>query len=110
MSIEGSCHCGGVRIVLAYAPTDINECQCSHCQKRGARWSYYDAADVVVAGKTSIYSWGDKRVEFHFCPVCGCSTHWTPTDPKRMRRGINTRMLAPEDLAGAAVRKEPGPR
>ena len=110
MSIEGRCHCGAVHVTLAYAPTDINECQCTHCQKRGARWAYYEASDVNVTGDTATYSWGDKGIAFHFCPVCGCSTHWSPNDPKRMRRGINVRMMEAADLVGAVVRQSPGPR
>lgn len=110
MSIEGNCHCGAVRLTLASAPTDINECQCTHCLKRGARWSYYDADDVVVRGETSTYSWGDRGISFHFCPTCGCSTHWSANDPTRTRTGINVRMMAPADLAGAVVRQSPGPR
>ena len=110
MSIEGSCHCGAVHLVLAEAPTDINECQCMHCRKRGARWSYYNADDVTVTGETATYSWGDKDIAFHFCPNCGCSTHWSPVDQTRMRRGINMRMFEPEDVAGAVVRRSPGPK
>lgn len=110
MTITGSCHCEAVRIALEQAPTDINDCQCTHCQKRGVLWSYYSPRMVTVSGPTSTYSWGDKHIVFHFCTNCGCTTHWTAADPKRDRMGINVRLLAPEDRAGAVVRQSPGPR
>ncbi|GLQ10039.1 aldehyde-activating protein [Devosia yakushimensis] len=110
MTVSGSCHCGAVQFEAAYAPTDINDCQCSHCQKRGVLWAYYSPRDVSVTGSFSTYSWGVKRTRFHFCTVCGCTTHWTAADPKRDRMAINTRLLPPEAVAAAVVRQSPGPR
>lgn len=110
MAVEGSCHCGAVHFEARYAPTDINDCQCTHCQKRGVLWAYYSPRDVTVSGTSATYVWGDKGVEFHFCPACGCTTHWTAADPKRDRMAINTRLLPPEAVAGATVRRSPGPR
>lgn len=108
--VEGRCHCGSVRLSLAHAPTDINDCQCGHCQKRGVLWAYYSPAQVSVSGPTSIYSWGDKGIGFHFCPQCGCTTHWRALDLTYDRMAINTRLLEPEAVAGAIVRTSPGPR
>ena len=109
-AVEGSCHCGAVRFVAGYPPNDINDCQCSHCQKRGVLWAYYSPKDVIVTGTSSSYVWGEKRTVFHFCPVCGCTTHWTAADPKRDRMAINTRLLPREAVASAVVRQSPGPR
>jgi hypothetical protein len=27
------------------------------------------------------------------CPTCGCTTHWTPTDPAYARMGVNLKMF-----------------
>lgn len=109
MAVEGSCHCGAVGFEAAYAPTNINDCQCGHCRKRGALWAYYDPADVAVVGATSTYLWGDRDIRFHFCPSCGCSTHWSAVDPLATRMAINTRLLDPDVIADATVRQSPGP-
>jgi len=107
--VEGSCHCGAVQYRLAHAPTDINDCQCTHCQKRGVLWAYYHPDQVTVSGVTSTYLWGEKAIAFHFCPTCGCSTHWSRAKPGGPRMGINVRLLPPEVVAGVPVRKSPGP-
>lgn len=109
-SVEGNCYCGAVHYTASHAPTDINDCQCTHCQKRGVMWAYYSPRDVAVTGETSTFAWGPKRTIFHFCPACGCTTHWTASDPKRDRMGLNTRLLPPEAVAGAVVRQSPGPK
>jgi hypothetical protein len=109
-TVKGGCFCGAVQIEAAYAPTEINDCQCSHCRKRGVLWAYYSAKDATVTGATSTYVWNGRHTVFHFCPVCGCTTHWSAADPKRDRMGINTRLLPPEAVAGAVVKQSPGPR
>ena len=108
-AVTGSCHCGAVRYAVAYAPTEINDCQCTHCQKRGVLWAYYEPGDVTVSGASSTYMWGDRTTVFHFCPTCGCTTHWVAAGPTPDRVGINTRLLPPEAAAGATVRRSPGP-
>ena len=89
-AIEGSCHCGAVHLRAAM-PTELNDCQCEHCQKRGTLWAYYPKDEVEIAGATATYRWGDKTIDFHFCALCGITTHWSPVDPKRNRIGINAR-------------------
>jgi hypothetical protein len=109
MAVEGSCHCGAVRYRLTEAPHDINDCQCGHCQKRGVLWAYYNPDDVAVIGPTATYLWGDRRIAFHFCQTCGCTTHWSRAKPGSARMGVNVRLLPPEVVAGVPVRKSSGP-
>ena len=93
-AIEGSCHCGAVQVRVASLPTYLNDCQCGHCQKRGALWAYYPVDQFSVVGPTSMYVWGDRRIAFHFCATCGMTTHWWPVDPvRRPRMGLNARTL-----------------
>lgn len=110
MPVEGSCHCGAVRYRLDQAPTDINDCQCEHCQKRGVLWSYYHPDQVTVTGRTATYLWGERGIAFHFCPDCGCSTHWSPAKPGSPRMGVNVRLLPSEARARATIRQSQGPK
>ena len=107
---EGSCHCGAVKIEVAEAPTQVTSCNCSICRRLGTLWAYYAPAQVTITGATATYRWGDKTIDFHRCTTCGCTTHWSPLpdrgEPDRM--GINGRLLAPEVLAGARVRRLDG--
>jgi hypothetical protein len=63
---------------------------------------------VAEDGATDIYMWDDRSIEFHRCKVCGCVTHWAPVDKQIDRMGVNARLMAPEVLAKARVRRLDG--
>jgi len=109
--IEAACHCGAVRMEIDEAPEAVTDCNCSICRKLGVLWAYYSPSQVQIipaSGATSIYMWGDRALEFHRCLVCGCTTHWAAVDPSRDRMGVNARLMQPETLAVARVRKLDG--
>lgn len=109
--IEASCHCGKVRLEIAEPPQTVTDCNCSICRRYGVLWAYYSPKAVRVlppSGATDIYMWGDRAIEFHRCKVCGCVTHWAAVDKTRDRMGVNARLMAPEVLAAARVRKLDG--
>lgn len=109
MAFEGTCHCGRVTIEIAGAPTEVTSCNCSICRRLGTLWAYYVPPEVRVTGETATYRWGDKTIDFHHCPTCGCTTHWSPLDGRDgQRMGINARLLAPDVLAAARVRRLDG--
>ncbi len=102
-----TCHCSAVTIVLAKAPTEVTECNCSLCRRYGVIWAYYPAGEIAVnpdPAPTDTYAWNGRHVDFHRCDQCGCVTHWMPRDLTRDRRGINARLLPPDVLAAAKVR------
>jgi hypothetical protein len=108
--IAGSCHCGAVTVEVSRAPVEVTSCNCSICRRLGTLWAYFERGDVRIAGATATYCWGDKSIDFHHCSACACTTHWSPRtgrdEPDRM--GINARLLAPEVLATARVRRLDG--
>jgi hypothetical protein len=111
--VTATCHCGRVSLELPRAPEKVTQCNCSLCRRYGTLCAYYDPAEVRVSikdGMVDTYLWGDRSIAFHRCPECGCVTHWTPLDPAipQDRMGVNARMLEPEVLAQAAVRRFDG--
>lgn len=106
--IESSCHCGAVKLEIATAPETVTDCNCSICRRYGVLWAYCSARDVRVAGATDIYMWNDRTIEFHRCRDCGCVTHWAPVDRTLDRMGVNARLMAPEILNRARVRRLDG--
>jgi hypothetical protein len=108
-TLEGSCHCGAVTLDVAHPPIEVTSCNCSICRRLGTLWAYYAPAEVRVSGATSTYRWGDKTLDFHRCATCGCTTHWTPIERRNLdRMGINARLLAPDVLGAARVRRLDG--
>ena len=47
-------------------------------------------------------------LEFHRCSVCGCVVCWSAIDPQNDRMGVNARLMEPEILARAKVRRLDG--
>ena len=111
MKERGTCHCGAVTVEVPSAPPQVTSCNCSICRRLGTLWAYYETAQVTITGVTGTYRWGDKTIDFHHCTNCGCPTHWSPLEGQReeaTRMGINARLLAPEVLAAARVRRLDG--
>ncbi|HEY3776588.1 MAG TPA: GFA family protein [Rhizomicrobium sp.] len=109
--IESSCHCGAVKLEIAEAPETVTDCNCSICRRYGVLWAYYSPKDVRIVADTNatdIYVWDDRSLEFHRCRHCGCVTHWAPVDKSTDRMGVNARLMAPEILAAARVRRLDG--
>lgn len=108
LSLEGTCHCGAVRLVLPRRPRSLTACNCSICRRYGTLWAYYTARTVRVEharGATSSYQWGTRRLRFVRCARCGCVTHWelsrrTPAG----RMGVNARLFEPEMLGEVRIR------
>lgn len=95
--MDGSCHCGAVRLAVPEAPRWLSECNCSICRRTGAAWSYWPGEAVRVEGATATYAWGARDLDFHRCTVCGCVTHWTERGRRAgepgTRVGVNARLL-----------------
>lgn len=100
--IQGSCHCGAVKWTFDAEPTGATACNCTVCRRYGALWIYdFEGEGIQVTGPTRTYVRG-KAVEFHFCPGCGCISHWrglrTEEDGRR-RMAVNVRLSEPGAVA-----------
>jgi hypothetical protein len=85
-----------MRLVLRETPSEAGECNCSICRRTAGLWHYCAHDAVSVAGAGIAYRQGDRTLDMWHCPVCGCMTHWTPTDPAYPRMAVNLRMFDPE--------------
>ena len=99
--LKSTCHCGAVTIEVPSRPREINECQCTICRRYAAAWAYYDPKEIKISvidsSPTKKYVWGDREIEFHFCSVCGCVTHWKSIEESD-KMGVNTRLMDPEEV------------
>ncbi len=110
--IESACHCGAVRLRLEAAPASVTDCNCALCRKLGVLWAYYPPAEVSeasAADATEVYLSGRRTIAVHRCRTCGCVVCWRGLDEEHADRvGVNARLLPPEILAGAKVRRLDG--
>lgn len=83
--MEGSCHCGSVRLTVSQPPVYTIKCNCSICVRLGALWAHYNSAMVKIEGhpqNTSAYVWGKETLKTIRCSICGCATHWEALKPE----------------------------
>jgi hypothetical protein len=109
--VEALCHCGAVRLKVDGAPKEVTDCNCSICRRYGALWAYYAPGQVrqmQPMGTTSTYMCNERQLEFHRCASCGCVSHWAAVDPSREWMGVNARLMAPQVLSNARVRRLDG--
>ena len=110
--LQGSCHCGNVRLELPTEPDKATSCNCSICRRLGALWIYYEFGTVSIEGHpehTTEYVWGDKTLRVVRCKTCGIATHWEPIDPEPgERHGVNLRNFDPKLQESVMVRRFDG--
>jgi hypothetical protein len=101
--IIGSCLCGAVKWQFEGMPESATACNCTACRRYGVLWVYdYEDEAIKVSGPTTAYVRGDASLGFHFCPTCGCVTHWrslTPNQQGRRRIAVNLRLTEPDAVA-----------
>lgn len=111
-SLQGSCHCGAVRLTLPSKPETSLRCNCSICRRLGAQWAYFEFGSVRVEGHpehTVDYIQGDKTLRTLRCKTCGVVTHWEPLDGQAgSRHGVNLNNFDPEWVQTVPVRRFDG--
>lgn len=95
-ALQGSCHCGEVKLTLTALPLELSECNCSICRRVAGLWHYCGRDEAEITGPCQGYVQGDRTLTTWHCGTCGCTTHWTALDPNYPRIGINIRMFEPE--------------
>ena len=99
--IEGTCHCGAVKWQYDAVPEGATACNCTICRRYGGLWIYdFENEGIRVTGPTQVYIRG-PQIEFHFCPKCGCVTHWRSQRAHettgRRRSAVNLRLANEPD-------------
>lgn len=107
-TIHGACHCGAVTWACDGVPETATLCNCTVCRRYGVLWAYdVEGERIRVAGPTSVYSWGDRSLGFHFCPTCGGVAYWrafAPFGDGRRRIAVNLRLARdPDEIADVAL-------
>lgn len=105
--IEGACHCGAVHWTFDGTPEGATACNCTVCRRYGVLWIYdFEGEKIQVSGPTRAYLRGSRVLGFHFCPECGCVTHWRSSEPDgegRRRIAVNVRLAEPEAVADIPI-------
>jgi hypothetical protein len=70
----GSCHCGAVRFGATLDLSNVIECNCSHCERKGLLLAFTAPAQFTLrSGETDLteYRFNKKVIQHLFCRHCG---------------------------------------
>jgi len=87
---NGSCHCGRIAFEVDGEVSQLMECNCSHCSRKGVQMWFVAKSQLRLltpAKDMATYTFNRHVIQHHFCPVCGCAPFGFGKDPKK---GIET--------------------
>ena len=99
---EGTCHCGAVRLRVPFdgAWRKVRRCDCSFCRRRFVAVASVKVEDLEIvegADALTLYRFGTRAAEHHFCSHCGIYTHHRRrSDPSEY--GINLGLFEETDI------------
>jgi hypothetical protein len=101
---SGSCHCGRIAFEVEGECLEANECNCSHCSRKGYLLWFIPRGQLRLKSpeaSLSTYQFNKHVINHHFCPNCGCAPFATGAGKSgAAMAAVNVRCLADFDLAG----------
>mmetsp|Transcript_23684 Transcript_23684/g.42290 ORF Transcript_23684/g.42290 Transcript_23684/m.42290 type:complete len:121 (+) Transcript_23684:734-1096(+) len=91
--MKATCHCGAVELEITTHDglASAARCDCSFCARRAAPavQAPNEAVKIVKGAENlTLYQWGTKTAQHHFCKICGIYMfHNQRADPAKV--GIN---------------------
>ena len=85
MAYKGGCHCGRIQFDVDGEISQVTECNCSICSKRGYLLWFVPRASLHLhtpAADISKYTFNKHRIQHHFCPNCGVAPFGLGADSK----------------------------
>jgi hypothetical protein len=107
MSHAGSCHCGRIAYEVEGDITQVMECNCSHCARKGfLLWFGPRSALRLKTAESALseYTFNRHVIRHQFCAVCGCEPFAFGKDRNGVDTvAVNVRCLPDIDLAQLKV-------
>lgn len=107
MKYKGSCHCGRIALEVEGELTQVLDCNCSMCFRRGSLLWFVPRDNLRLLtpeDRMSTYTFNKHVIQHRFCPTCGIHPYGEAADPSGKRMAaINVRCLEGVDLAALRV-------
>lgn len=108
MNYKGSCHCGAIAFEVEGELTEVADCNCSICSRKGALLWFVprDKLRLLTPEENlSTYLFGKQQIKHRFCSKCGIHPFGEGTDPKgNSMAAINVRCLENVDFSTLPVK------
>ena len=99
---KGSCHCGQISFEIEGDFSEVMECNCSHCSRKGYLLWFVPREQLHLKCPDDAYGtylFNKHAISHHFCPRCGCAPFATGKRPSgAATSGINVRCLEGVEL------------
>lgn len=94
---KGSCHCGAIAFEVDTDLSQVIECNCSHCYRKGL-WLTFVEPDKfrVTSGEPQLteYLFNLHRIHHLICPTCGVESFGRGENPSgKTMMAVNIRCL-----------------
>lgn len=111
MARKGSCHCGRIAFEVEGDMSQVIECNCSHCLRKGFLLAFVPRAQLrlTTPDTTSTYLFNKHVIQHKFCPNCGTQPFGYGIDRGGKEiAAINVRCLEDVDLGALAIQEFDG--
>ncbi len=112
MMHQGSCHCGKVTFEVNGDVSNVIECNCSHCSRKGFILAFVPRDQFTLKTpeeNLTTYKFNKHVIEHKFCSTCGAAPFAYGIDPKGNKSAaINVRCLPAVDLGTLNITKVDG--
>jgi hypothetical protein len=102
---QGGCHCGAVRFEVTADISELTDCNCSVCTKKGFLHLIVEPAQFrLIQGESALttYQFNTGVARHQFCATCGIHPFYTPrSHPDKV--DVNARCLEGLDLAEVKI-------
>ena len=107
MIYKGSCHCGRIAFEVEGDLTQVMECNCSHCSRKGYLLWFVGREQLRLTTPEehlATYTFNKHVIKHRFCPNCGCAPFGEGSDKSgQPKAAINVRCLENLDLSSLKV-------
>jgi hypothetical protein len=107
MVYKGSCHCGRIAFDVEGELTQVIECNCSHCDRKGYLLWFVPRKQFKLTTResdASTYTFNKHVIQHRFCAKCGCAPFGFGKDPAgNDTAAVNVRCLPEVDRATLEV-------
>jgi hypothetical protein len=96
MIYKGSCHCGRIAFEVEGDLTQVMECNCSHCSRKGYLLWFVPREQLRLTTPESAlatYTFNKHVIKHHFCRDCGCAPLGFGERAGKPMAAINVRCL-----------------
>jgi hypothetical protein len=108
MIYKGSCHCGQIDFEVEGDLTQVTDCNCSICSRKGSLLWFVPRQKLRLLtpeGNLSTYTFGKHTIKHRFCSRCGIHPFGEGTDPSgNQMAAVNVRCLEGVELSSLPVK------